>query len=73
MKYHKSEKKNLKINAGFNREPMELLQGRSDVNSRGSSCDDTRSCILDQLEFMSFSERSEEDHGGENYSSPDGM
>ena len=43
---------------------MELLQGWSDVLSRGTSGDDTSSCILDQLK---------EDQGGENYSSPDEM
>ena len=52
MKDRESEKQNLKINAGFNREPMEMLQGWSDVFSRGSCGDDTSSCILDQLEFM---------------------
>ena len=45
---------------------MELLQGWSDVFSKGSSGDDASSCTLDQLELIS-----EEDHGGENYSSPD--
>ena len=42
----------LEINAGFDKEPMELLQCWSDVFSKGSSGDDTRSCVLDQLEFM---------------------
>ena len=32
---------------------MELLQGWSDVFSRGSSGDDTSSCVLDQLEIKS--------------------
>ena len=40
------------FNAGFDREPMKLLQGRSDVFSRRSSRDDTSSCVLVQLEFM---------------------
>ena len=42
------------MNAGFDGEPVELLQGWSDVFSRGSSGDDTSSCILDQLEFMEW-------------------
>ena len=33
-------------------EPIELLQVWSDVFSKGSSGDDTSSCVLDQLEFM---------------------
>ena len=52
MKDLESEEQNLEINAGFNREPVELLQGWSDVISRGSSGDDTNSCVLDQLELM---------------------
>ena len=47
-----SEEYNLEINAGFDREPMELLQGWGDVFSKGSSGDDTSSCVLDQLGFM---------------------
>ena len=40
------------LNAGFDGEQMELLQGRSDVFSRGSSGEDTSSRFLDQLEFI---------------------
>ena len=52
MKDLESEEQNLEISAGFDREPMELLQGWSDVFSKGSSGDDTSSCFLNQLEFM---------------------
>ena len=52
MKDLESERYNFEINAGFDREPMELLQGRNDLFSRGSSGDDTGSCVLDHLEFI---------------------
>lgn len=52
MKDLECEEWNLKFNAGFDREPMKLLQGRSDVVNRGSSGDDTSGCVLDQLEFL---------------------
>ena len=47
---------------------MELLQNRSGVFSKGSSGDAMSSCVLDQFIVIS-----EEDHGGENYISPDKM
>ena len=34
------------------KQPVESLQGWSDVFSKGSSGDDMGSCVLDQLEFM---------------------
>ena len=43
MKDLESEEQNLEISAGFDREPMELLHGWSDVLIRGSSGDDTGS------------------------------
>ena len=52
-----SEELNLKICPGFDGEPVELMQGRSDVFSRGSSGVGTGSCVLDLLEFMKISQR----------------
>ena len=42
----------IEIDAEFDREPVELLQGWGDVFRKWSSGDDIRSCALDQLEFM---------------------
>ena len=42
----------MRVNAGFDREPMKLLQGRSDVFNKGSSGYDTSGCVLYQLEFV---------------------
>ena len=40
------------MDAELNREPVELLEDRSDVVDGGGPSDDTGSLILDQLKFM---------------------
>lgn len=46
------EEQNLELNTELDREPMELLEDRSDMVNVGGSGDDASSSVLDQLKFM---------------------